>query len=227
VKKFLLFLAILCISLPASSLSPAIDKAHKASYQIGQMSVSGSGRCSATAIGPHALLTASHCEIPTDALYIRGIDGNPVQIVARVRDDLDHTIYLLKGVTFDDYVEVAPADPLDQGEDVFTFGNPGDWQDIYQRGYVAGIKVDRSMQAAFGQGDPDEILLDFQAYPGQSGSGVFNTDGKLVTVVTQEEVQTHHDDAISFASAYRLNFKAEDIARAKTFSAEPPAEVKK
>ena len=218
-KKFLLLL-ILGLSLPALAISPAIDKAHKASYQIGQVSVSGNGRCSATAVGPHALLTASHCEIPTDALYIRGIESNPVLIVGKIRDEQDHTIYLLQGVTFVDYVDIVPADTFYSGEDVFTFGNPGDWTDNYQRGYIAGIKVDRSLAAAMGQGDPDEILMDFQAYPGQSGSGIFNTDGKLITVLSEEEIQSHHDDAIAFASAYRLNFKPEDIARAKAFSAE-------
>lgn len=218
-KKFLL-IVVLVLSLPVFGLSPAVDKAHKASYQIGQKAVSGGGFCSATAVGPHALLTAAHCEIPTDDLYIRGIEDNPVQIVGKIRDEQDHSIYLLKGVTFPVYAEILPADKFEQGEDVFTFGNPGDWQDIYQRGYIAGILVDRSMAAAFGAGNPDEILLDFQAFPGQSGSGVFNADGKLITVVSGEDEQEHHDEAIAFASAYRLNFSPEDLARAKAFSAE-------
>ena len=217
-KKFLA-LFVLFIALPVFGLSPAEVKAHSASYQIGQATVSGGGRCSATAIGPHALLTASHCEEPTDALYIRGIEGNPVEIVGKIRDEQDHTIYLVKGVTFADYAELAP-DKFEQGEDIFTFGNPGKWRDIYQRGYVVGTLVDNSMEAAMGGGDPDEILFNFQAYPGESGAGVFNLDGKLVAVVSQDDIQVKAEEGIAFASAYRLNFKPEDIARAKAFSAE-------
>lgn len=218
-KKFLLALFVFC-TLSAFAVSPVIDKAHKASYQIGQVVVSGGGRCSATAIGPHALLTAAHCEAPTDYLYIRGVEANPVLIVGRIRDEQDHTIYLLKGVTFAVYADVLLTDPLEISEDVFTFGNPGDWQDIYQRGYVAGIKVDHSIQAAMGDSDPDEIFLDFQAFPGQSGAGVFNTDGKLVAVVAATDMQVKHDDAIAFAAAYRLSFTQAELDKARAFSAE-------
>jgi V8-like Glu-specific endopeptidase len=221
VKKLLvLAIAVLFLTLPVFGLTAAETKAHAASYQIGQITVSGGGRCSATAIGPHALLTASHCEAPTDELYIRGQEGNPFQIVGRIRDEQDHTIFLLKGVTFSDYADVLPADKFEQGEDVFTFGNPGKWQDIYQRGYVAGVLVDDSLAAALGHGDPDEVLLDFQAYPGESGAGVFNSEGKLLTVVAADDIQAKPDEAISFASAYRLNFSPEQLLRAKTFSAE-------
>lgn len=223
-KKFLALVALL-ISLPVFGLTPAETKAHSASYQIGQATLSGGGRCSATAIAPHALLTASHCEEPTDALYIRGIADNPVEIVGKIRDEQDHTIYLLKGVTFADYVEVAP-DKFEQGENVFTFGNPGKWQDIYQRGYVVGILVDNSMEAALGGGDPDELLFDLQVFPGQSGAGVFSPEGKLIAVISSDRIQVKDEEGIAFGSAFRLNFKSEDIARALSFSAETPKAAK-
>jgi V8-like Glu-specific endopeptidase len=218
VKKFVLLLVVLGLSLPAFAISPAIIKAHKASYQIGQMTVSDGARCSATAIGPHALLTATHCELPSDDLYIRG-EENPVAIVARIRDGQDHSILLLKGVTFADYVEVDQKS-LQVTDDVFTIGNPGDWTDIYQKGYVAGLKVDRSMAAAMGEGEPDKILIDIQAFPGESGAGIFNTSGVLVAVLSGDQMQTREGVSMDLGFAYFLNFKPEDIARAKAFSAE-------
>ncbi len=224
-KKFLLFLAILCISLHAFSISPAIDKAHKASYQIRQVTISDGARCSATAIGPHALLTATHCELPTDDLYIRGEEG-PFTVIARIRDGQDHSILLLKGITFADFVEVDQKS-LRVTDDIFTIGNPGIWQDIYQKGYVAGLIVDRSLEAAMGAGEPTKILIDIQAYPGESGAGIFNTSGVLVAVLSGDQMQTKEGVSMDLGAAYFMVFKPEELARAKTFSAEPPAEVKK
>jgi hypothetical protein len=223
VKKFVLFL-ILCISLPAFAVSPAVDKAHKASYQIGQVTLSDESICSATAIGPHALLTATHCELPTDDLHIRDLSG-PFEIVARVRDGSDHTILLLKGVTFADYVEINQKG-VNVTDDIFTIGNPGEWQDIYQKGYIAGFLIDQSMEAAMGAGKPPEVLIDIQAYPGESGAGIFNTDGVLIDVLSGDHMQKHDGISMDLGAAYLLTFKPEDITRAKAFSAEPP-EAKK
>ena len=224
-KKFLLFLAILCISLPALAISPAVVKAHKASYQIGQETISEKSICSATAIGPHALLTATHCELQSDDLYIRDQDGSPFTVLARIRDGYDHTILLLKGVTFADYVSVDQKS-INVTDEIFTIGNPGKWEDIYQRGYVAGLKIDKSMAAAVGEGSPPEVLIDIQAFPGESGAGIFNTEGALVDVLSGDETQTKDGASIALAVAYLLAFKPEDLARAVAFTAEPPV-VKK
>ena len=217
-KKFLLYLAILCISLPVFAVSPAVSKAHKASYQIGQETLSDHAVCSSTAIGPHALLTATHCELPSDDLYIRGEDG-AFPIVARIRDEQDHTILLLKGITFADYVAVDQKS-IDVTQDIFTIGNPGKWRDVYQKGYIAGILIDNSMEAAFGGGHPPIILIDIQAYPGESGAGVFNTDGVLIDVLSGEDSQVEEGITINMGTAFLLSFKPEELARAQTFSAE-------
>ena len=224
-KKFLLFLAILCISLPVFGQSPAIVKAHKASYQIGQVTLSDKSVCSATAIGPHALLTATHCELPSEALYIRDAEGSPAEVVARIRDGQDHTILLLKGVTFADYVTVDQK-AIHVTDDIFTIGNPGGWKDIYQKGYVAGLELDESVEAALGGGSPAKVLIDIQAFPGESGAGIFNTDGVLIDVLSGDEMQKNDGVSMDLGVAYLLGFKPEELARAKTFSAEPP-EVKK
>jgi V8-like Glu-specific endopeptidase len=217
VKKFLAIFVLL-VTLPVFGLSPVIDKAHKATYQIGQQTISDQGTCTATAIGPHALLTASHCELPSDDLFIRDADG-PYTIIARIRDGQDHSILLVKGITFPAYVDVDQKS-LGVTDDIFTIGNPGEWQDIYQKGYVAGLKIDQSPAAVMGAGKPTEILIDIQAFPGQSGSGIFNTAGVLVAVLSGDEMQVHDGKSIDLGVAYPLAFKDEDIARAVAFSAE-------
>ena len=226
-------LASLALSLllcaPAFCMNPAVEKAHQASYHIAQETLAESGMCSATAVGPQALLTATHCEEPTDDIFIDGqkVSGEAI-IVGRIRDGLDHTILLVKNVTFPDYVSVLEKKP-DLGDDVFTFGNPGDWVDIFQKGYVAGIQLDDSMAAQMGAGKPPEVLLDFQAYPGTSGSGVFNTDGVLTFVVSNYHEQSKEGVAIAFASAYPLHFSTAELDKALKFTcpADPKPEEKK
>lgn len=224
-----LFVALLLIGTSCTQAVPAnssaIESAHKASYQIGQATLQGQSFCSATAIGPQALLSATHCELPDEILYIRGVDAD-VTIVGRIRDGFDHTIFLVEGTTFSNY---APVDlsPISQAQEVFTFGNPGDWLDIYQRGYVAGVQKDQSLGAALGHGEPDQILFSMQAYPGESGAGIFNTSGAVVAVLGFVAAKKHGDTQISMTGAFPLGFAKEDIDKARAFTTPPPAKEKK
>jgi len=213
---------LLLMSSLAFAVSPAVDKAHKASLHIGQETVADSNYCSATAIGPQAILTATHCELPDDTLYVEGRKV-PLEIVRRMRDGNDHTIYLIKGTVFSVYANVSLTDPVEVSEDVFIFGNPGKWSDVYQKGYIASIQVDNSIEAAFGHAGPDTILIDLQAFPGESGAGIFNTSGEVIAVLGFDCPQTHKDAAIDFAGAYPLAFKQADIDKARSFST--PVEV--
>jgi hypothetical protein len=217
-KKVLCFLLL---SASAFAMSPAVDKAHKASLHVGQATLSGHVFCSATAIGPQAVLTATHCELPDETLYIE--NANPAEIVGRIRDGQDHTIYLLKGATFADYVLVDLKDPVEVSEDIFTFGNPGDWDDVYQRGYIASIQKDRSLAASLGDGYPDTILLDLQAFPGESGAGIFNAKGDVIAVLSGDQHQVKEGVSIDLASAYPMAFKQEDLDKARTFVTTPEA----
>src|SRR5438067_2487145 len=134
-----MFLITLLLSLIVS-VSP-VQKAHDATRHTAQRTSLMRDMCSATVVGPYALLTATHCELPDDTLAIQ--EGDVVtQILGRIRDGADHTIYLVSD-KFDTSAEINEHDPLAQGEDVFVFGNPGDWHDIYRRGYVAGLLDDQ------------------------------------------------------------------------------------
>jgi len=217
-------LTVLLFLLPALAVGPVIDKAHKASIIIAQHVLSlPDGDCSATVIGPQAILTATHCEAASDDLFVGGLK-NPLKIVGRIRDDNDHTIFLVDGFRFANFVPVALKDTLEASEDVFTWGAPGELDNIFQRGYVAGRSRDTSMAAQFGEGNPDLVLFSFQAYPGTSGSGIFNESGALIAVVSQCYVnQTKREDitvSLAFAGAYALAFTQADIDKAVAFSTE-------
>jgi V8-like Glu-specific endopeptidase len=196
-----------------------ITKAHGATLQIGQQIISEQKICSATAIGPHAVLTATHCEVASDYLAIREGEGD-YKILGRIRDGNDHTIYLVSGAAFKDFAPVVLTDPLAINEDVFTFGNPGEWEDIFQRGYIAGTQADHSVAAALAGGSPDTILFSVQAYKGESGAAVFNSAGQVIAVISFDDLQIDKDDGerIGFAAALRFAFTQADIDKAAAFA---------
>lgn len=222
--RFVVLIFALSFVSAASSLSPEVLKARKASHQIAQQTLLiGRRSCTATAIGPQALLTATHCELPTDVLSIR-YQNRPATIVARIRDGNDHTIYLLKNVTFLDYVDVSLSDPLEQGEEVCVWGNPGTWSDQFRKGYVTGIKKVGTSLGAFLSGEPPEppmILFDLPAWRGDSGSAILNSDGKVIAVLSTGEIQSIKDDpldSISLTGAYKFAFSQDDLDAARKFN---------
>lgn len=211
-------LLILLFMLPALAVAPAVEKAHKASILIGQQTVVENSVCSATAIGPQAILTATHCEKATDVLFVSGLKDS-LTIVGHIRDDADHTIYLVDGFVFANYVKVSLATP-EVSDEIFTWGNPGELNNIYQRGFVAGYKRDNSLEAAFGGGQQPKLLFTVQAFPGTSGSGIFNAEGVLVAVESEAYVDQYAGDhavILHLASAIPLAFKQADIDKAVAF----------
>lgn len=192
-----------------------LQNIHNATHHTAQTTVSGTALCSATAVGPHALLTASHCEEPTDKLSIQGEkDDADITIVDRIRDGQDHTIYLLSGVTFKDFVVVDTQHKLQQGEDVFFFGNPGAFYDLFRKGYYSGIvQNDNPFSNA-----PAHLMFDLNDWHGDSGSGIFDSNGDIVAVLSGMSTQTSEDGSrIQFSFAYDLAFKQVDLNKARLF----------
>lgn len=181
------------------------ERAHGAAYHIAQMVVSNRKICSATAVGPHALLTAAHCELPTDELYIEG-QQEAVTIVNRIRDGADHTIYLIAGIEFPSYATITVKPELHIGDDVFLWGNPGDWQDILRRGYIAGE-------------ESGNIVYSFRADHGDSGAAIFDSHGDVIEVLSF--IDCDADDCrnagIIVGGSIPLDFKQSDVTAAEGF----------
>ncbi len=76
------------------------------SYAIAFHTIMGTSDCSATAVGPNALLTASHCELPTNLVKL---STGLVHVVKTERDGFDHSILLLNGYTFQHYTTISEA----------------------------------------------------------------------------------------------------------------------
>ena len=163
------------------------------------------GHCSATAIGPHALLTASHCE--SDFADIK-VDGKPAHVDKIIYDDSDHSIYLMSGVTFPYAVRVASS-PLQQGDDVYLYGNPAEHRDYLRRGYVAAVDNTRDCGTL--------IAVDINGFFGDSGSALFNEQGEVTSLISFIKTDTREDDQMKTMLALDLGFRQSDYDAAAKY----------
>ena len=191
------------MTLSSYAAVPALDNARESQYQIRQSVITARSQCSATAIGPHALLTASHCELPTDELEIRYL--GVATIVARIRDGRDHTIYLLKDAEFKTWAPVDLAVPT-QGEDVYFFGNPADLQLIYRKGYLSG-------QMSYN--DTTIMLYVMSDWNGDSGAAIYSvTTNRILGVVS---CIIPISETLKFTGAFSFAFTKAQIEQAQKF----------
>jgi len=165
-----------------------------------------SGNCSATAIGPHALLTATHCESVFPDIKV---DGHPAHVDRIVYDTADHSIYFLSGISFSHWASVSSAPP-EQGDEVYIFGNPRRHWDYLRRGYV--VSVDNN-------GDYGTLsTLDINGFFGDSGAAVFNQHGEIASVISKIMVDGDDSGAtMKTMWAFDLCFRKEQYAEAAKY----------
>ena len=203
------------------SAPSAYDTAHRTTHQIFEATIVSSTRaCSATAIAPHALLTASHCELPTSAIAVDG-SNSIMEIQGTLRDGYDHTIYEVSG-TFKNYAEFSSA-RITIGDDVFLFGNPGELSDILRKGYVAKAPVYEAspIQRLFAGPAVDQVTYDFNGFFGDSGAAIFNQAGEITGVVSQILSQANpesmHTVTQNLMLGYTLHFTADQLTQAEQY----------
>lgn len=158
------------------------------------------GICSGTVIGPHAILTASHCL--QDTALTRVNDAN-VDVKDRVDDGHDHTIVLVD-VTFTYWATRGPE--AEQGDRVHYWGNPDGSRDWYRQGYVVGKDRDEKGRTV--------QVFDVNGFFGDSGSGVFNEAGQLVAVTSLCEATAMNGLQFKMMASYPLHFTPEQWAKA-------------
>jgi len=190
----------------------AAEHYRAATHIIHQESLNADKGCSATAIGPHALLTASHCEAPTDAIDIDGVTGYTISKI--YRDGNDHSIYLVPGVTFPQVAKVAPR-ALYPGEFIFVWGNPVNTSDAQ---FVAVLRTGKYTASYLFKGRIVDVF-DFRAIAGDSGSAVFTQNGDVVGVLSfsGDIALPITDRTFAGAGAIKLNFSKEVLQRAAQF----------
>jgi len=183
--------ALLCVGL--ASCASVVDRAHENTVSL-ELSEGG---CSGTIVGPHALLSATHCFGFGETLSLW---RQPVQIVRRLDDGNDHTIIVVDR-TFKHWAHVAPQWGL--AEPVFMFGNPGDLTDMFRSGHYAGMGYIRGQLVD---------MWDMRIWFGDSGSAIFDSHGNVIAVVSFLYTLREEGGELTMAGSFPLRFSAEQWA---------------
>ena len=172
-------LMLITMSLPAPLLGLAshatIKQVQTYTHTFYAETVLDAHKCSATAIGPHALLTATHCELGVDVVAVDDPE-TAIKILRIVRDGSDHTIYYLD-TTFPVYAPINTTLP-EAGDDVFMIGGPAAFTAVFRRGYVAKVETTGFFERQ------TIVLYDMNGFHGDSGAGIFNDSGELIGVLS-------------------------------------------
>jgi len=196
--KQLVVLALVVLSLIGCGTPPPRHELKDATVRI---ELIGLGTCSGTVIGPHAILSATHCF--NDPATIK-INEAVSEIKDREDDGFDHTI-LIVDLTFTYWANVSDFG-LHQGDDVFYYGNPGGELDWYRRGYVVGTDRDEDGRQVW--------VLDSNGFFGDSGSGVFDQRGNIVGVVSLCVFQSAYGVPFKMMGVFPFHFTAQQWAKA-------------
>lgn len=201
------------LAAPTSTTSPKPSPVHRltkaqlhhTTHLLEMKAKFESGSCSGTAIGPHALLTAAHCETPEMHLKI---DGDDVTVLAMIHDDNDHVIYLLGDIVFDEWAPIS-TEPLEQGQHLYQWGNPLKFHDLYREGYVSGFD-----KVTWKDGSTTtNAILTINTTFGDSGSAFFNEHGEINAVLTY----TFVNGAFTVQGVLPLAFTEKQIKTAQEY----------
>ena len=145
------------------------------------------GWCSGTVVGPHTILTGTHC---VDEGSLVAINDIPAQSLGIVSDGHDHSLVTVDA-TFYRYATIRQR-WIAQNEAIHYLGNPAMFRNLYRRGYVLGFcevgtECLESLVDSVEGVDIDgarATLLSTRGWAGDSGAGVFDSEGYLVTTIS-------------------------------------------
>lgn len=212
--KILVSLLALCLAVPQLACASHMPKnLLSTTHRIEMTSTKSDGPqdpfteintniCSATAVGPHALLTAKHCDKGAATV---SVDGTQATIVARMTDDNEHVIYMLD-VTFEDYAGFDKD--LNVGDEVWLRGNPNGLDNLVRYGHFSGAVNDKSEDKFFGK---VIYMFDVNVWHGDSGAALFNKHGKIVAVTSMRI----SDEEFGLLGALELRFTSTQLTQAR------------
>ena len=198
------------------------DTRFKATHIINILRLDGTGGfCTSSAIGPHALISAAHCDLANTFL----VDGSVlVHVLGRIFDDNEHVIFLVDGPEFKKTI-AAFYDPSNYdmdipGKRVFFYGNAyGTTTPLLREGYNMGFtsvlskKIIPNASGTVLSKMPTGVLFlfDIHAVPGDSGGALYDSDtGKLVSIISTAVFDLG-------TGGYALRFTSKQVRQAKTF----------
>ena len=168
------------------------------------------GYCTGTVIGPHAILTAEHCN-EGKALQLDSV-LHTYKIVKVLKDGRDHVVFLVDGPAFYDVALYASRYPV-VGEKVHIYGNGGRaYPAVHKTGTVLGEYAPSEIRSAAGM-----FYCSLLVIPGDSGSAIYGEDGKILGIVTYSSTENFGPIVKTHTAGFALNFTPEQIKEAQEF----------
>lgn len=180
-------------------------------YDVHDTKADTMGRCTGTAVGPHALLTGAHCNEFGAWRFIRlDYSQRYYHILAIVTDERDHDIYVLDGPAFTKFIEVKTRN-VRMGETVTSYGTGGnDWPPHTNYGTVS-IDDNGGDDSDVDQHDR-AFCLHLSVVPGDSGSAVYGRDGSLLGLVSYGGTT---NEGVLESVGFSMNFGQEIYQKAR------------
>lgn len=159
--RFLLALSLVAITACCATVPDPIDP--KAT--VVRLQFADNGVCSGTATGPNEVTTASHCL----GARLLTVNGERATLLTSRKVGKDVTLIYVdrRNQRWSQWRDTPPV----QGERIRYYGNPLGMADMYREGYIAGTHK-------------GEWLADVEIAPGDSGAAVFDSQGRIIGVVS-------------------------------------------
>jgi S1-C subfamily serine protease len=141
------------------------------------------GHGSGVFISPTQVLTAKHVtEHNSDLMRIRGPEGDVYHIIGVYDGPADISIIEVDRPLRGTPLQVS-CDPLERGDRLSYYGSPGSLEFIgpVDVTYIGG-KLERDEDPDYQEMVGSTLLVDGEAEPGVSGSGVLDSQGRVVGV---------------------------------------------
>jgi V8-like Glu-specific endopeptidase len=179
-----------------NQITPERKATHMITYYSAEDQDKPVGLCTGTVVGPHALLTALHCDRGETDLISLDLSVQKFHVIGIIYDGRDHIIYHLDGPVFKNIVTIQEREAV-LGETVTSYGDGRG--DFPQHTYFGKAIVDAN------GGDTSELdaadgthCFSLPVVPGDSGSAIYGTDGSIVALVTYGDDK----NAVGFALAF-------------------------
>lgn len=172
--------------------------------------------CTSTAVGPHALLTAEHCNPRMEQKTLRiDLSTRKYHILAYAADNRDHIILLLDGPAFLNYSKITTAAPV-LGEKVTFYGFGGkDFPSHIRSGSVISCGTFDISDVDAAQG---VVCMKLKAIPGDSGSAIYNSLNQIVALTTYAFDDDDDGNNEEICLGFQLDFPVSTIEQAYTFT---------
>jgi len=190
-------------------------------------------QCSGTAVSPHILLTAAHCNDNSKEHYTTislDYSEKKFHILAELPDKSDHVLYLLDGTAFTNYIPMIDVlrtySAPDANADVVVFG---DGEAVYPPRPLYGYIDSEADAADFSDVDKADGIHYYvlAVQHGDSGSAVYDLKtGQILGVLTYG-LDEHDTDTADHAVSFALQFPADAEAQLAKLALKPKPAPKK